>query len=151
MEAGLKEYGIEYRTAQIETGKNGKPYLADRKDVFFSVAHSGKRAVAAFSELTVGCDTEIIKADRDIERLAERFYTSSEAEEVRRDPESFYRLWTLKESCLKAMGTGLATELSEVAFTREGEYYRYHEYFLISRRRGEYYEAQCVRIPSMSS
>lgn len=144
LDRGLSERGIDYSTAPMKVNENGKPFLADADGIYFSVAHSGVRALVSFADVPVGCDTEVIKPDRDIGKLADRFYAPEEASEVRKNPDSFYRLWTLKESCVKAMGTGLTTELSEVTFDPDGEYYRHGGYVLISRKRGEYYEAVCV-------
>ncbi|MBQ7558093.1 MAG: 4'-phosphopantetheinyl transferase superfamily protein [Lachnospiraceae bacterium] len=144
LEEGLSERGIDYAKAAIGTEDKGRPYLKDRDDVLFSLAHSGNRALAAFSDARVGCDTELIKPERDLWKLADRFYSPAEALEVKGDPESFYRLWTLKESCLKAMGTGLSRELSSVSFEKDGGLYRCGECVLIYRKKGDYAEAVCV-------
>jgi 4'-phosphopantetheinyl transferase len=51
--------------------------------------------------------------------LAQRFFTPQEAAVLGRLPEkeqqrAFFRLWTAKESLLKALGTGLSRPLSSV-------------------------------------
>ena len=94
----------------IHYGSNGKPY-AD--NIFFNVAHSGKFAFGVSSDKEVGCDVEIIKnAHLDI---AKRFFTESEYNYISKSENSsntFYKLWTIKESYIKLSGEGLRTPLN---------------------------------------
>lgn len=81
---------------------NGKPYFPDGS-VYFSLSHCGKYAVCAVSDAPVGVDIEL--ARNNALRLSERFFLPDEAELVQRAqaPEAeFCRLWTLKESYIKA-------------------------------------------------
>jgi 4'-phosphopantetheinyl transferase len=96
----------------------GKPSLADnRGGIRFSVSHSGEMgmlAVARGQEL--GVDVELIRADVETEKLAERFFSPHERESIRALPSgerasSFFRCWTCKEAFLKAQGLGLSRSL----------------------------------------
>ena len=105
----LDRLGI--RTLAYSYGEAGKPYLAGEDGVLFSLSHSGNYALCAVSAYEIGADIETIrKADM---RIAKRFFcpteydriAAQETEEARR--ELFFRYWTLKESFLKAVGSGL--------------------------------------------
>ena len=88
----------------LETNSYGKPYL--RKGPFFNISHSGEYVVLGVSENEIGADIEQIKPF-DI-RVAKRCFTDAELEwlSAQRADEAFYRLWTAKESVMKASGLG---------------------------------------------
>jgi len=94
----------------IHYGSNGKPY-AD--NIFFNVAHSGKFAFGVSSDKEVGCDVEIIKNEH--LDIAKRFFTESEYNYIFNSENSsntFYKLWSIKESYIKLSGEGLRTPLN---------------------------------------
>lgn len=89
---------------------NGKPRLYHKgEEIHFSLSHSGDYAVCAISDIPVGIDIE--KIDTFKPEIANRFFNPSELKYVA-DAESFYRIWTLKEGYLKAVGMGLKLPLS---------------------------------------
>jgi len=72
----------------------------------------------------IGVDVEGMDRSVDIDMLAEQYFAASEQELIVEAPseqrmEIFFRLWTLKEAMLKAVGTGLAMPLQEFSFTLE--------------------------------
>lgn len=72
--------------------------------------------------LPIGVDVERLCRRTDL-ALADRYFASSEADWVFQQPEAeqlraFLRVWTLKESFIKAIGTGLSTPLDAFAFQR---------------------------------
>ncbi len=82
--------------------ENGKPCFTCGGG-FFSLAHCGDYALCAVSDAPVGADIELARAGS--LRLAERFFLPDEAVLVKaaRNPDDeFCRLWTLKESYIKA-------------------------------------------------
>ncbi|MBQ7637329.1 MAG: 4'-phosphopantetheinyl transferase superfamily protein [Clostridia bacterium] len=97
-------------------GENGKPYF-ENSGVFFNLSHSGNMAMCSVSESVIGCDIEM-KKDVDM-RVARRFFYRTEIElleslqtyEEKKD--TFFRLWTLKESFMKATGLGFKLALSD--------------------------------------
>ena len=117
----------------IETGRFGKPRLADDADdrtIAFNASGSAHLALYAFTRGTaVGVDIEVFAAapgaqgktppsPRDVQSMATRF-AADEAALIRGLPEAdaaaaFLRLWTCKEACLKCRGTGLQTPLDEI-------------------------------------
>ena len=96
--------------ALIRKGYGGKPYLAKEPDIHFNLSHSGEWAVCAISSSPVGVDIQ--HCDEGRRDVASRFFHREEIRyldslpQFRRD-EGFYRLWTLKESFVKATGRGL--------------------------------------------
>ena len=105
----LADIGITH--FELEYGRNGKPYIRD-KNIFFNLSHSEDTVMCAVSEREIGADTEKI-TDIDLE-VAKRFFHREEYAmllEQRTDEEKrdmFFRLWTLKESFVKAVGIGMA-------------------------------------------
>lgn len=112
-------------------GAHGKPSLAspDWRWLRFNLSHSADVAVVAVAaEREIGVDVECAGRPREIERLAGRFFARSEAALVHAAPPGperervFYRLWTLKEAYLKAVGAGLTVQLdgAEIALADQG-------------------------------
>jgi 4'-phosphopantetheinyl transferase len=111
--------------AQIELTQNehGKPALGAGR-VEFNVSHSGDYSLLAFSqESPLGIDVERIRGDRVVGELAPRVLSPAEyarflslAEADRK--QTFFQIWTLKESVLKGIGSGLSVppESLEIAF-----------------------------------
>lgn len=102
----------------IHFGKNkyGKPYLMGNEDFHFNVSHSNEWVVCAISDAPVGIDVEKIKPTD--YNISERFFSEEEhnyiiCKEGQQKLDSFYDLWTLKESYIKAIGKGLHMSLKD--------------------------------------
>lgn len=96
----------------IVCGIDGKPELAGNK-ICFNLSHSGSFAACAVSDSPVGLDLQEEKVCN--ERLAEKYFTAPERrflEESENKAYAFTKLWSMKESCVKLLGTGLKTSLS---------------------------------------
>ena len=95
-------------------GQNGKPYLRDAGR-FFSLSHAGQYAVCAAGPKELGCDIECVRPVHP--QLADRFFHPEETALLDAQPDAqsrerlFFRLWTLKESFLKATGNGFSQSL----------------------------------------
>jgi len=107
---------LHMKNQNIHFGSNmyGKPYLLDQPDFHFNISHSGSWVVMIWGEDMVGIDIEKVR-EIDI-GVAEHFFSNEEYMDIMSKPkyeqrEYFYELWTLKESYLKALGTGLSTPL----------------------------------------
>lgn len=95
----------------IQAGGGGKPSLNDGM-VFFNLSHSGNYALCAISDQELGADVQVNSTYR--ADLASRFFSLEEQQYLQRasDPDdAFARLWTLKESYIKAKGEGLRIPL----------------------------------------
>ena len=92
--------------------KSGKPYLAKFPHIHFSLSHSADVVLCAVSESEVGCDVEQVRSV-DL-KLANRFFSPREQVQIKAQPTTeskekmFFRLWTLKESYIKATGQTLS-------------------------------------------
>lgn len=97
----------------IEYGPKGKPHVVSGWNIQFSVSHSRTQAMVAVSkERRVGIDLEWRDPSVDVIGLAERFFLPEETTLLRllnktERLDSFYRMWTRKESTIKARGEGL--------------------------------------------
>ena len=101
-------------------GPQGKPYLQQpASPLHFNLSHSGNRAALAVTRgARCGVDIQKVRpvADREI---AERFFCANETRWLKSLPSGernhgLFRLWSVKESILKASGTGMRQPLSSV-------------------------------------
>ncbi|KAJ1346420.1 hypothetical protein KIN20_001199 [Parelaphostrongylus tenuis] len=120
---------LPWHTIEIERSERGKPYVSTPKaQLKFNVSHQGDLVVLASSEKEdIGVDVMRIDEDRStsaqehIERMAKLFSEGElqmmrSAATEREKWMAFYRIWCLKESVLKADGTGLVNNLSAYDF-----------------------------------
>lgn len=116
----LRELRIDEKII-IDVSKNGKPFLAN-SDLYFNVSHSKDTALVVISDVEIGCDIEKIDIGMDCLRIAKRFYAEDEYEyllnidDSKKRAMAFYKLWTMKEAFVKAIGIGLTMELNAVSF-----------------------------------
>lgn len=107
----LNKEGITNYT--ILKGEHGKPFI-ENKNIFFNLSHSGKVCICAVSDKEIGCDVE--KLGKANMKVAKRFFSPEEfkalenADEGEKD-DLFFRIWTMKESFIKTVGTGLGMAL----------------------------------------
>lgn len=106
---------------KITTGENGKPYFENSK-VFYNLSHSGDRVMCALSIDEVGCDVEY--KSKNSEKIAKRFFAVEEVDYITSAMENaagaFTKIWTLKESVLKASGCGLSFPMNEFSVVENG-------------------------------
>ncbi len=151
IDRGLKAFGLCEAEVRMEEGDYGKPYFPDYPEIHFNISHSEKAVIAVFADTEVGCDIEyMVSADL---RLAERFFCMSEYEFIMKHrgqerKEAFYRIWTLKESFIKAIGSGLSLPMNEFCINighhiKVEQSYNNHEYGMRDWKDGEYHVALC--------
>jgi 4'-phosphopantetheinyl transferase len=104
----------------------GKPKLKYKEEFHFNVSHSGDWVVAAVDNSPVGIDIEHITPIDDYTSIAQKFFNESEynwllSQSHEKRLESFYKLWTLKESYIKTIGAGLSISLKSfcIVFDKE--------------------------------
>lgn len=93
-------------------GKNGKPYLKGRSDLYFSLSHSERYVVCAVSDSEIGVDIEPVSPIRPA--VMHRCFTPEEQAWIGNDPERFTRLWTMKEAYMKLTGSGLSVPAKNI-------------------------------------
>lgn len=100
--------------ALYERNQYGKPYLIQNEAIKVNWSHSGEYVACVVADREVGIDLQyakkgpkksLIQKTLQPEELA--FYENAREEKTR----LFYKFWTLKESYLKAIGTGFHTPL----------------------------------------
>jgi 4'-phosphopantetheinyl transferase len=104
-----------------ETG-NGRPYLAELPDFWFSFSSCRLGFLGAWSSTHgIGVDLEDQTRNLEAVQLARRFFSEAEATAVaaaggleRRG--TFFQLWCLKEAALKSIGEGLPFGLDAFQF-----------------------------------
>lgn len=114
------DYKIE-ECPEIVRDDMGKPYFKDDK-LHFNVSHSGEYLAIALAKTPVGVDIQEPKHIRDgmYRKVVQPGEAKLIGEERQRD---FLRLWTLKESFVKAEGKGLRIALKDYYFEKENGHY----------------------------
>lgn len=106
----------------FEETRNGRPYLPDSPEFWFSFSSCRLGLLGAWSAThAIGVDLEDQTRDLETTELARQFFSAAEAEAVQRADgaerlQTFYRLWTSKEAALKAIGEGLPYGLDTFEF-----------------------------------
>lgn len=125
LDFALQSYGLREKDMEYILGENGKPFFKNHPEIYFNISHSKSCVICSVSDYSVGCDIEKIgKADL---RVANRFFAEKEKNFVfskknnEEQNESFYRIWTLKESYIKHTGKGLAQGLASFEFELDDE------------------------------
>ncbi len=94
----------------------GKPFLKGYEDFYFNISHSGEWIICATDSKSIGIDIEKIRLINYVE-VAKNYFTNRECRFIFEASSSerirnFYRIWTLKESYVKAEGGGLSIPLN---------------------------------------
>ncbi len=100
---------------RFEVGRHGKPSLvnAEFRRLSFNVSHSHGLALAAIAwDRDVGVDVERFRTNKDLDGLAERYFSANEIATLRTLPDdqrtqAFFLAWTRKEAFIKALGSGM--------------------------------------------
>lgn len=114
----------------IARNAHGKPELTQTglaSPIQFNISHTeGLILMGAASGRALGVDVECIDRTNPPSDVAETYFSGRESAWLQSLPhalraEHCYRLWTLKESFLKAEGSGLAASLDRIEFAFPGE------------------------------
>ena len=107
---------------RFEETENGRPYLSDSPDLWFSFSSCRFGILGAWSTThAIGIDVEDHTRELEATELARQFFSGAEAETVEGvgGPERlwvFYQIWSLKEAALKSIGEGLPFGLDAFEF-----------------------------------
>jgi 4'-phosphopantetheinyl transferase len=108
------------RHLQFSRGPHGKPALATERGsdaLCFNLAHSHDVALCAVARgRDIGVDVERVRADVNVDLIAERFFSQREIAALgslppERKLTAFFTCWVRKEAYVKARGDGLAMDL----------------------------------------
>jgi len=113
--------GLPGKDVIIQRSRRGKPSLdrgAHSSPLQFSMAKSEDRVMVGITrDIAVGVDLEPVnRTTRNSLRLAQRYFSTAEAEALQQLPEhqhdgAFLRAWACKEAVVKAYGEGIANQL----------------------------------------
>lgn len=117
-------YVLKTNPRQIEFAytSSGMPLLDSawsHTNITFNVSHSHDLAIIAVSiENIIGIDIEKIREDIDYKKLAKRFFSEYEHQQIMEFEDTlrlnaFFATWTRKEALVKATGTGIAYGLNK--------------------------------------
>lgn len=103
-------------------GPQGKPYLKEYPDVYFSLSHSGNMVALALSDAEVGIDVQEMRGYN--EKIARRFYHAKEVQMLEQTADDkkeayFYKIWCMKEAYIKYTGKGMSEDLRSFYFEEE--------------------------------
>lgn len=121
----LKKSGLREKDMQYVIGKNGKLSFKNYSSINFNISHSKDLVLAAFSDIEIGCDIQIVKRiDCDIFNKVlsknEKYNVCMDLnDELTGDNkelqfEKFFYYWVQKEAILKRDGYGLKDDISEI-------------------------------------
>ncbi|MBV1932780.1 MAG: 4'-phosphopantetheinyl transferase superfamily protein [Porticoccaceae bacterium] len=113
----------------IEHHKGAAPFLSgsDLDGISFNLSHSGNRVCCVVGlHCELGLDIELPRERRRGQQIAETYFTENEAERIARLPLTeqsgeFYRVWTLKESLLKARRESITSKNIAIEFQPQTE------------------------------
>ena len=109
--------GCEGRALSFGYGEHGKPFARINGacvEIGFNVSHSGRHGLIAIAPHDcLGIDVEERVAQRDLEGIGSLVYGPAErrllvAAASREKVHLFYRLWSMKEALIKAIGAGFS-------------------------------------------
>ena len=130
---GLKDlYGISFESQDqpvIVKGEHGKPYLKDFPHINYNISHTDGLVACGIGDRQLGIDVERIRPFRNT--ILRKVFSDAEKRHMDEIPESersqyFFRVWTLKESYLKASGLGITVPLTTISFEwkKEASFYQ---------------------------
>lgn len=125
LDHALAVYGLQERSVEYEIGEWGKPVLKYHPEICFSLSHSGDYAICTIGDKMVGNDIERVRAGR--LKVADRFFAREELDWLygaRQEEEQtlrMFRLWTMKESFVKAVGRGMSLPLKDFVIHMDEE------------------------------
>ncbi len=99
--------------ALIQMGAENLHYNDKKKPLadncFVSISHSGNMVAVCTSDKPVGIDIERIDYDKNVAKIAKRFYHGQELDLFNANPtaEQFFKIWTMKEAYSKITGEGV--------------------------------------------
>lgn len=116
----LAKIGVDYFSEKISYGEYGKPYFENLPNIHYNVSHADGITACYAGGFEAGIDAEPVKRYRP--NVVKRVFSEAEKEMLERSEEKdllFCRLWTLKESYVKAIGIGVSYPMKNVEFSFE--------------------------------
>ena len=130
-EMAMDDLQIAKDDRELSYGENGKPELANRGEIQFSISHSDKWSILVINTegMSTGCDIEKYGEAKKARNVFKRVISTAECElwfdnDVEGNDsfyvETFYNIWTAKESYVKTTGKGLGTDFRKLELQKPG-------------------------------
>ncbi len=104
---------------RLARADSGRLQLASPDHLHISLSHAAGLVAVIVAPAPCGVDIERLRTVN-ADRIARRYFTTTEYDWLQQHPATretdFFRFWTLKEACVKALGVGLAHHLATLAF-----------------------------------
>lgn len=119
LEYGLQEQGLKGAELTFLKNADGKPYIAEYPKLFYNLSHSKEYVALVMDEHPVGVDVEGLRTG--YQKLVKRFFAEDEMAALQENwsDQFFTKLWTKKESYLKATGFGMRMPLNGFSTLQE--------------------------------
>ena len=113
-----KRLNMSHADLLIAYDNNKKPYLHG-DPLYFNISHTRDSFAIILSEqFRVGIDLEKVDMNIDFNSILRKYFSSQEREFILELPDDsrdrFFLLWTRKEALLKAIGSGITSDLSNI-------------------------------------
>jgi 4'-phosphopantetheinyl transferase len=108
------QLGVDAASLRWRFGAHDKPHLQDHGGWHFNLSHSGEWALLGMSQASpIGVDIECHKEMRDMAGIVRHQFTAAEQATyaglaAAEQADWFFNMWSRKEACLKALGSGLS-------------------------------------------
>jgi len=112
-----REKKLNYADQEIVYNRWNKPSLRDYPNIHYNISHCKGLTACVLSDVPVGIDVEKIRPFSI--SAAKRVCEKLEMEDIQRSKDKdrhFFIYWTLKESCVKAIGYGITYPMKKVVF-----------------------------------
>ena len=114
----LREEGIFKEMPEFSYNEHDKPFLKNYPEWYFNISHSKTAVCCALSREEIGVDIEEVGEYK--ESLAAYICNDKELESLHdseNKADDFYKLWTMKESVFKMIGTGINNNIKNILNT----------------------------------
>lgn len=130
----------------LEQNPFGKPFLIENP-FYFNMSKSGKLFCMLFSNSNCGVDIEVIRDVENMKVVAELHFHPEEKKycETGVFDERFLSIWTRKEAFLKAVGTGLTNELSQINILNESIKWNDLSYHIVTEMNDLFILSVCIQ------
>ena len=109
---------LEPEKVILSISDKGKPYIKN-SELKFNISHKNDLAVIALgTKCEIGVDIEYLRNEIDYYKIVKRFFTPEEVEKFNNfrpfyQRELFFRIWTMKEAIVKALGKDIVYYFNE--------------------------------------
>ncbi len=136
--------GISEVVYDFATNERGKPYIVSN-EFYFNLSHTGNAIACVVEPTEVGVDIQ--ERIQKFDKISRKVCTSAEMEKITKSElpsDYFTKLWALKESYVKCIGTGIWDNLSQIDFSDfVGENQKCHGHYFTVKEEKDYCVSVC--------